>query len=118
DGDIWDGLRGLRKDNTGYSLRDLFIGSEGTLGMITAATLKLYPQPAAHCTALLALESMESAIAMLRHAREGFGLALTGFELMGGNCLHDVVRHFPQQRLPFNDASAHLPWFCLLEVSD
>ncbi len=117
-GDIWHGLRALRKDNTGYDLRDLFIGSEGTLGIITAATLKLYPQPAARCTALLALASIEDAIAMLTWARRGFGASLTGFELMAGDCLLDVVRCFPQQRLPFDGASAALPWYALLELSD
>src|SRR5690606_29444370 len=61
-GEIWNGLRGLRKDNTGYDLRDLYIGSEGTLGIITAATVKLYPLPVAQCTALLALESIDAAV--------------------------------------------------------
>lgn len=117
-GDIWHGLRGLRKDNTGYDLRDLFIGSEGTLGIITAATLKIYPLPVARCTALLALSSIEDAIAMLTRAHHGFGASLTGFELMAGDCLNDVVRYFPQQRLPFDGDSAALPWFALLELSD
>ncbi|MEO6925387.1 MAG: FAD-binding oxidoreductase [Rhodanobacter sp.] len=117
-GDIWHGLRGLRKDNTGYDLRDLFVGSEGTLGIITAATLKLYPLPVARCTALLALSSIEDAIAMLTLARRGFGCSLTGFELMAGNCLQEVVRCFPQQHLPFEGAAAALPWYALLELSD
>ncbi|MGH8272713.1 MAG: FAD-binding oxidoreductase [Gammaproteobacteria bacterium] len=117
-GDIWHGLRGLRKDNTGYDLRDLFIGSEGTLGVITAATLKLYPLPVARCTALLALSSIEDAITMLTRARSGFGASLTGFELMARNCLEAVTRCFPQQRLPFEGDSAALPWFALLELSD
>ncbi len=117
-GEVWRGLRGLRKDNTGYDLRDLFIGSEGTLGVITAPTLKLYPLPVARCTALLALDSIEAAIAMLGRARAGFGAALTGFELMAGNCLQMVTRRFPQQHLPFDGASAELPWFALLELSD
>ncbi|HEX7387384.1 MAG TPA: FAD-binding oxidoreductase [Castellaniella sp.] len=117
-GDIWHGLRGLRKDNTGYDLRDLFIGSEGTLGVITAATLKLFPLPVARCTALLAVESIAAAIDMLGRARAGLGASLTGFELMAGDCLRDVVRCFPQQRFPFEGASAQLPWFTLLELSD
>ncbi|CAM5781057.1 FAD-binding oxidoreductase [Castellaniella caeni] len=117
-GDIWHGLRGLRKDNTGYDLRDLFIGSEGTLGVITAATLKLHPLPVARCTALLAFDSIESAIAMLGRARAGMGASLTGFELMAGSCLKDVVRCFPQQRLPFEGPSADLPWYAVLELSD
>ena len=117
-GEIWHGLRGLRKDNTGYDLRDLYIGSEGTLGIITAATLKLYPQPVARCTALLAMGSIADAIVMLARARQGFGASLTGFELMAGDCLKDVVRCFPQQRLPFEGASSDSPWFALLELSD
>ncbi|TAL88683.1 MAG: FAD-binding oxidoreductase, partial [Rhodanobacter sp.] len=95
-----------------------FIGSEGTLGIITTATLKLHPLPVARCTALLALSSIENAIAMLTLARHGFGPSLTGFELMAGNCLEDVAHCFPQQRLPFEGASAALPWYALLELSD
>jgi len=118
EGEIWHGLRGLRKDNTGYDLRDLYIGSEGTLGIITAATLKLHPLPAAQRTAMLALESVENAIALLAHAKKGFGPALTGFEVMAGHVLHDVVRMFPPQRLPFDGPSAEAPYFALLELSD
>jgi FAD/FMN-containing dehydrogenase len=117
-GEIWRGLRGLRKDNTGYDLRDLFIGSEGTLGIITAATLKLHPLPAGQATALLALNSLEDAIAVLSAARQGFGAALTGFELMAGVCLEMVTQRFAQQRLPFAGAPARCPWFALLELSD
>ncbi|ANN70366.1 FAD-binding oxidoreductase [Bordetella bronchialis] len=118
EGEIWHGLRGLRKDNTGYDLRDLYIGSEGTLGIITAATLKLFPLPVARCTALLAVPDVESGVRLLGSARKGFGAALTGFELMAGNCLQAVVRLFPQQRLPFGGESAQSPWFALLELSD
>jgi len=118
DGEVWDGLRGLRKDNTGYDLRDLFIGSEGTLGIITAATLKLYPLPVAQRTALLALNSMEDAVIFLSRARAGFGASLTGFEVMQGQVLDAVVRLFPQQRIPFEGASAKSAWFALLELSD
>ncbi|AUL51791.1 hydroxyacid dehydrogenase [Bordetella holmesii] len=118
EGDIWNGLRGLRKDNTGYDLRDLYIGSEGTLGVITAATLKLYPLPVARCTALLTVGSVQEAVELLVRARTGFGAALTGFELMAADCLHAVVRLFPQQRLPFEGASLQAPWFALLELSD
>lgn len=114
DGEIWDGLRGLRKDNTGYDLRDLYIGSEGTLGIITAATLRLYPLPVAVCTALVALRSMDDAVALLARSRAGFGASLTGFEVMSGVSLDLVVRMFPQQSLPLPAS----PWFALLEVSD
>jgi FAD/FMN-containing dehydrogenase len=117
-GEIWHGLRGLRKDNTGYDLRDLYIGSEGTLGIITAATLKLYPIPVAQCTALLALASIDVAVKVLSVARKGFGAALTGFELIAGNCLEGVVQCYPQQRIPFDGPSAALPWYALLELSD
>ncbi len=117
-GDIWHGLRGLRKDNTGYDLRNLYIGSEGTLGIITAATVKLYPLPVAQCTALLALNSIEDAVSVLSAARNGFGAALTGFELIAGNCLQGVVECYPQQRIPFEGDSASKPWYALLELSD
>ncbi|HEY0294027.1 MAG TPA: FAD-binding oxidoreductase [Bordetella sp.] len=118
EGEIWHGLRGLRKDNTGYDLRDLYVGSEGTLGVITAATLKLYPLPVATCTALLALRSIDAAVDLLARARTGFGASLTGYELMAGDCLQLVVELFPQQRLPFEGESAQAPWYALLELSD
>lgn len=118
EGEIWHGLRGLRKDNTGYDLRNLYIGSEGTLGIITAATLKLYPVPVAQRTALLAIRSVEDAVAMLSAARRGFGAALTGFELIARNCLEGVVQCYPQQRIPFAGAAAQTPWYALLELSD
>ncbi|HEX7646589.1 MAG TPA: FAD-binding oxidoreductase [Noviherbaspirillum sp.] len=114
-GDIWSGLRGLRKDNTGYDLRDLYIGAEGTLGIITAAVLKLYPQPKAQCTALAAMRSPEDALALLSLAQERCGSFLTGFELMSDFCLQLVSKHFSQMRPPF--AQAH-PQYVLLELSD
>ena len=111
-GDIWHGLSGLRKDNTGYDLRDLFIGSEGTLGIITAATLKLYPQPAARLTAWAAVPSLVSATKLLGLAHRHLGAGLTGFEVMGQFALSLVDKHFPQQRVPlFKDT----PWCVLLE---
>lgn len=116
DGEVWNGLRGLRKDNTGYDLRDIFIGSEGTLGIITAATLKLYPKPVAKTTALLALSSVEDAVKVLSRARYGFGAALTGFELISSYCLGIVQQVFPQIHQPFSPDRA--PWYALLEVSD
>jgi D-lactate dehydrogenase (cytochrome) len=114
-GEIWNGLRGLRKDNTGYDLRDLYIGSEGTLGIITAAVLKLYPQPKAQCTALAAMQTPEDALALLSLAQQHCGPSLTGFELMSDFCLQLVSKHFPQMRPPF--AQAH-PQYVLLELSD
>ncbi|HLS41984.1 MAG TPA: FAD-binding oxidoreductase [Paenalcaligenes sp.] len=118
DAQVWQGLRGLRKDNTGYDLKNLFIGSEGTLGIITAATLKLYPKPVAQCTALLALASLDDAVAVLSLARKGFAAALTGFEVIARNCLEGVVQCYPEQRLPFTGESAQQPWYALLELSD
>ena len=105
-GEIWHGLSGLRKDNTGYDLRDLFIGSEGTLGVITAATLKLYPQPAARLTAWAAVPSMNDAVALLGLAHQHLGAGLTGFEVMGQFALSLVDKHFPQLRVPFIHAPA------------
>jgi FAD/FMN-containing dehydrogenase len=118
EGQVWHGLRGLRKDNTGYDLRDLYAGSEGTLGIITAATIKLFPQPVARCTAMLALPGVEAAVALLARARAGFGATLTGYELMAGRCMQLVTHHYPHLRLPFEAASAEAPWFGLLEISD
>ncbi len=111
-GEIWNGLSGLRKDNTGYDLRDLFIGSEGTLGIITAATLKLYPRPAATLTAWAAVPSMEAAVRLLEIARTRLGAGLTGFEVMGQFALSLVVKHFTALRVPFAGAS---PYGVLLE---
>jgi FAD/FMN-containing dehydrogenase len=114
-GDIWEGLSGLRKDNTGYDLRDLFIGSEGTLGIITAATMKLYPMPAAQLTAWAAVPSMDDAVTLLGLAHRHLGAGLTGFEVMGQFALSLVAQHFPQQRVPLYQDTA----FCvLLENSD
>ena len=121
-GEIWEGLTGLRKDNTGYDLRDLFIGSEGTLGVITAATIKLYPLPAARLTAWAAVPSMEHAVQLLGMAHRSLGAGLTGFEVMGRFALSLVARHFPQQRVPFitgaPEAPDETPWCVLLENSD
>jgi FAD/FMN-containing dehydrogenase len=114
-GEIWNGLSGLRKDNTGYDLRDLFIGSEGTLGIITAATMKLYPLPAATLTAWAAVPSLEDAVALLGLAHRHLGAGLTGFEVMGQFALGLVARHFPQLRVPFQKDS---PYCVLLETSD
>ena len=114
-GDIWEGLSGLRKDNTGYDLRNLFIGSEGTLGIVTAATLKLYPLPAAQLTAWAAVPSMLHAVALLGLAHKHLGAGLTGFEVMGQFALSLVDRHFPQQRVPLYKDT---PFCVLLENSD
>jgi FAD/FMN-containing dehydrogenase len=113
-GELWEGLSGLRKDNTGYDLRDLFIGSEGTLGIITAATLKLFPQPAASLTAMASCTDLTQCIALLGLAQARLGAGLTGFEVMNEFSLALVRRHFPQLAQPL----AASPWTVLLEYAD
>ncbi|CAM3652837.1 FAD-binding oxidoreductase [Roseateles saccharophilus] len=113
-GEVWQGLSGLRKDNTGYDLRDLFIGSEGTLGIITAATMKLYPQPRDRLTALAACASLDDAVALLGLARARAGDALTGFEVMSQASLALLARELPQLQQPLGAAA----WTVLLELSD
>jgi FAD/FMN-containing dehydrogenase len=114
-GDIWSGLRGLRKDNTGYDLRDLFIGSEGTLGIITAAVLALSPRPAALMTALAKVPSVESAVALLGLAQSKAAAQLTGFEFMTQSALGLVSQYFPALAQPIQGmGSADL---VLLEIS-
>jgi FAD/FMN-containing dehydrogenase len=113
-GDLWEGLQGLRKDNTGYDLRDLYIGSEGTLGVITAAVLKLHPLPAGQAVALVAVPSPQAATALLQLARQQAADQLTAFELIGALCLDLVQRHVPGCSLPL---AATSPWYVLLELS-
>jgi FAD/FMN-containing dehydrogenase len=118
-GEVWSGLSGLRKDNTGYDLRDLFIGSEGTLGIITAATLRLYPRPQGQCTALLACPDLSSAVALLQQARQTLDAGLTAFELMQDLPLDLVRRHQPQAAGALQSwATGNLPaWVVLIEFS-
>src|SRR3954471_5601141 len=113
-GEVWEGLSGLRKDNTGYDLRDLLIGSEGTLGIITAATLKLHPRPAAIATAMASLPTLADATSLLALAHERLGPGLTGFEYMNTLSLELVRAHFPGVRQPLPPA----PWTVLVEHSD
>ncbi len=113
EGRLWQGLGGLRKDNTGYDLRDLFIGSEGTLGLITAATLRLFPMPPARTTAWLACTNLGDAIALLALARSQLDAMLTGFEVMSEASLALVRQHFPQQPRPLPPAA----WTVLMEQS-
>ena len=114
-GDIWHGLRGLRKDNTGYDLRDLFIGAEGTLGIITAAVLKLYPLPASRQVAWLSVESPDAALQLLGLAQAKLGATLTAFELVSEMAHGLVLKHLPHSRRPLADVS---PWYVLMEVVD
>ena len=114
-GEVLNGLTGLRKDNTGYDLRNLMIGSEGTLGIITAATMKLYPLPAAQLTAWAAVPSMQAAVDLLGLAHQTLGPGLTGFEVMNQFALSLVDKHYPQLRVPLWQGT---PWCVLLENSD
>jgi len=114
EGEVWNGLRGLRKDNTGYDLRDLFIGSEGTLGVITAAVLKLFPQPAAQVVAFVAVPTPAAAVQLLQLAQARLGSVLTAFELVSDTCIGLVETHVNAARLPLAERS---PWYVLLEVS-
>jgi FAD/FMN-containing dehydrogenase len=113
-GEVWSGLRGLRKDNTGYDLRDLFIGAEGTLGVITGAVLKLFPQPKAAIVALVALPLPHNALELLTLMQDHCGAALTGFELMSDFALRLVATHFPALPQPF---SVRHRQYVLVEVS-
>jgi FAD/FMN-containing dehydrogenase len=113
-GEIWNGLRTLRKDNTGYDLKNLFIGAEGTLGIVTTAALKLFPKPRGLGTALIGLASPEAALAVLHRAKAIAGHALTSFELMSRRSIDFVLAHLPGSRDPL--AGQH-DWYVLLEVS-
>ena len=113
DGRVWNGLRGLRKDNTGYDLKQLLIGGEGTLGVITAATLKLFPRPGEISVAFTAIEDPQKAVDLLGHMKAATGGALSALELVPRNALELVVEHIPGARDPF--AEPH-PWYALLEV--
>lgn len=118
-GDIWNGLRGLRKDNSGYDLRNLYIGSEGTLGVITAATLKLFPLPVAQHTAFVILDSSDAVLALLNRARAGLDASLTAFEAISGPAYALVHERMPEERLPFAvSAEDGARWYVLLEIAD
>jgi len=114
-GEIWDGLRGLRKDNTGYDLKQLFIGAEGTLGVITAAVLKLFPLARSRATAVVALADPGRALDLLQRLLEGCGERLTGFELFSDSCLGLVLKHFKDTTAPF---ARRFPQYALVELSD
>jgi FAD/FMN-containing dehydrogenase len=113
DGRVWNGLRGLRKDNTGYDLKNLFIGAEGTLGVITGAVLKLFPKPTAWATALVAVPSPQAALDLLGLARARSGGRVTAIELMPRIGFGFTVKHFAV-RDPFPAPS---PWYVLIELS-
>lgn len=114
DGRIWNGLRALGKDNTGYALRHVFVGSEGTLGIITAAVLKLFPRPAETATALCAIDNLDNATKLLNRARALSGDAVTAFELVPRIGLEMCLRHIAGVTDPLS--SPH-PWYVLIEFS-
>lgn len=114
DGTVWNGLRLLRKDTAGYDMKQLFIGSEGTLGVITAASLKLYPDPGETTTSLLALSAADDAVEILMMMRERLGDRVQAFELMSDRCLRFVERHVPNTTAPFRTNS---PWYVLCDAA-
>ena len=114
DGRIWNGLRALRKDNTGYDLKHLFIGAEGTLGLITAATLKLFPRPRAQATAWVAVPDPAAAVGLLARLRDAAGDNVTAFEIVGRPALELVLKHIPNARDPLAGKPA---WQVLIELS-
>jgi FAD/FMN-containing dehydrogenase len=113
DGSVFQGLKRLRKDNTGYDLTDLLIGSEGTLGIITAATLRLFPRPVSLATAMLVVAGPEAALRLLALAQEATGGAVSTFELIGGEGLRFLDEAVPEQRQPFVDRP---DWSVLMEI--
>jgi FAD/FMN-containing dehydrogenase len=114
DGRVWNGLKALRKDNSGYDLRDLFIGSEGTLGIITAAVLRLFPKPAELVTGMACMSALESAPAFFARVLERAGPMLTAFEIMPRIGVDFVLRHGSGVRDPF---PSPYPWYALFELS-
>jgi len=114
-GEVLDLLRGLRKDNTGYDLKQCFIGSEGTLGIVTAATLKLFPAPSATAVAFAGMQSLDQAVALLQHLKGRLGERFTAFEVISGATLELVCRYFPETPRPLAEA---WPWHVLMEAAD
>jgi FAD/FMN-containing dehydrogenase len=114
DGRVWTNLKGLRKDNTGYDLKQLFIGSEGTLGIITAAVLKLFALPRSAVTAWVAVADVEQAVALLRALRAALGDRVTGFELVSRECVALVHARFPALQDPLPGHA----WYALVQADD
>ena len=115
DGRVWDGLRGLRKDNTGYDLKQLFIGAEGTLGVITAAVLKLHPRPTAAATAWVEVRDPARAVGLLAELRSACGERLSAFELLSRRCVDAVLAHGAAIRDPIPGSGQ---WFVLVQTAD
>ncbi|HXX85731.1 MAG TPA: FAD-binding oxidoreductase [Casimicrobiaceae bacterium] len=114
DGRVWESLKGLRKDNTGYDLKQLFLGSEGTLGIITAAVLKLFPQPRTSATAWAGIADVAASVALLRAMRAALGDRLTGFELVSAECVALACAQFPT----LSDPLPGHPWYALIQADD
>lgn len=115
DGQIWNGLRSLRKDNTGYDLKHLFMGAEGTLGIITAAVLKLYPRPRSVATACVAVRDPQAAVALLSHLRATCGDKISGFEIISRSCLDLVFKHISDTHEPFDNKHE---WIVIAKLAD
>jgi FAD/FMN-containing dehydrogenase len=115
DARVWNGLRALRKDNTGYDLKQLFIGAEGTLGIVTKAVLKLFPRPVATVTTFAAIRDPEAAIELLALLRKRCGDSITAFELISRTCIELLLKHIPGTRDPFAQSFV---WYLLADLSD
>lgn len=115
DGRIWNGLQGLRKDNTGYDLRQLFVGAEGTLGVVTGVVVKLFPQQNHYAAAWIAVPDAQSAVTLLGVLHQSAGDRITAFELVSDVSLKLVLQHIPGTRTPLESAA---PWYVLAELSD
>jgi D-lactate dehydrogenase (cytochrome) len=114
DGRVWSRLNGLRKDNTGYDLKHLFIGAEGTLGIVTKAVLKLFPRPRAKVTLMAALANLDEVLTLFDHVRAACGDRLTAFEMIPELGIELVTRHIEGARDPFG---ARHPWYALMELT-
>jgi FAD/FMN-containing dehydrogenase len=115
DGRVWNGLRSLRKDNSGYDLKHLFMGAEGTLGIITAAVLKLFPRPQTEATACVAVRDPAVAVALLAHLRANCGDRISAFEIISRSSLDLVFKHIPETREPFSDKH---DWIVITQLAD
>lgn len=115
DGRVWDGLRGLRKDNAGYDLKQIFVGAEGTLGIVTAAVLKLFPGLSASATAMVALEGVQDAVDLLRFLQGELGQRIEAFEIMSRRQVEIVIEHGPGLTVPL---PLQYPWYVLMEIAD
>ena len=114
DGRVWDGLRGLRKDNTGYDMKQVFIGAEGTLGIVTAAVLRLFPKPTASETAWIGIDSPAAGVALLGHVRARLGDTVSAFELIGRGIVELLLAGVPGHEDPMREAH---PWYVLMDVT-